>query len=751
MNPQDFKRILVSFADNTKDIALDRNEILIQIRDEIMQINIHQEATELIITENNTNYPAMSWITTRLAKLPQLADRILEFIKPEEFFICPNGSLVDDLRNDPSEVEKTIENISSELFRLVDNKEPFASKVIYITSDAGEGKSTIINELAREQARKYKNKQTNWLLLPVQLGGGPFMRLDDLIIASLVNRYRFPNFYFDSLIELIKEGVIVLALDGFEEMFMQSDEGEALSSLGQIMNKLDSRGTVMIAARKAYFDYKNLSVQARLFDSLKINNIYFSRLQIQRWGKNQFLSYASKREFHNTGLLYDELVKLLGENNSLLTRAVLVRQLFEIFKTDEEIIELSTKLSTLEIESHFSSFVDSIISREANQKWINRSIDPAQALIPASDHKELLSILAQEMWLDNRDLINLEMLEFLLEFFSTNKKYSAEIFRQIKERIKQHALIVNSQMAPNSFSFDHEEFKNYFLGIAIANKLMSSNASNDNVLIKILRNSSLPYRALMSVIVKLKECNIDISTLIVLYSELVKNESQMSFLRENFSIILLKYISVNKLTGVLLSNLVLPLDSLININLNEIQFVNSSFQNTGVSHSQITKCIFENCAFDRLEIPNENQIAESKLIDCSVNCIYDLNEEHSYFDPQMIKNKLKTYGFQIIENKTVDIEAKVETQIDGNILFIEKLIRCYTRSTYLSESVLKIKFGRRYSEFEDDLLPILIKNDILERLVDASVGYRLKKSMSNITDALQSSNGSFEQLLKALS
>ena len=123
-------------------------------------------------------------------------------------------------------------------------------------------------------------------------------------------------------------------------------------------------------------------------------------------------------------------------------------------------------------------------------------------------------------------------------------------------------------MAPNSFSFDHEEFKNYFLGLAIAKKLSSITSKNDNTLIKILRNSYLPYRTLTSVIYKLKKSDVEINELIDLYNELLKNESEMSFLKENLSLIILKYVSGNNLTNITLKNLALPIDSLVNSSLN---------------------------------------------------------------------------------------------------------------------------------------------------------------------------------------
>ena len=80
------------------------------------------------------------------------------------------------------------------------------------------------------------------------LGGRPFLRFDDVVIGELVNRFRFQFFYYDAFIELVKMGVLVPAFDGFEEMFIESGSGEALSALGNLMNTLESSGSVLISA-----------------------------------------------------------------------------------------------------------------------------------------------------------------------------------------------------------------------------------------------------------------------------------------------------------------------------------------------------------------------------------------------------------------------------------------------------------------------------------------------------------------------
>src|SRR5690606_6114378 len=183
--------------------------------------------------------------------------------------------------------------------------------------DAGEGKSTLINHTARMQAALYKQKKTDWLLLPVSLGGRTFMRFDDVIVGTLMNRLRFNVLFYDSFIELVRLGAIVPALDGFEEMFVEGTSGDAISALGNLMQALQSSGASVIAARKAYFQYKSLRAQTRLLDSMSGQSVSFSRIGIRRWNKDQFLNYAAKRGIADATDIYLQVANQLSSDHPL--------------------------------------------------------------------------------------------------------------------------------------------------------------------------------------------------------------------------------------------------------------------------------------------------------------------------------------------------------------------------------------------------------------------------------------------------
>ena len=50
--------------------------------------------------------------------------------------------------------------------------------VLYLTADAGEGKTTLISQLAHAQAKRFRKRDSDWLLVPISLAGKPFLRFD---------------------------------------------------------------------------------------------------------------------------------------------------------------------------------------------------------------------------------------------------------------------------------------------------------------------------------------------------------------------------------------------------------------------------------------------------------------------------------------------------------------------------------------------------------------------------------------------
>lgn len=748
MNIQDFKRIITSFADKPSDLQMDKGQLLTEIRGELIQVKVTTKDGTLYVTENDLEESAVSWIKNRIACLPQLAERILDYIPGEDSFVDPRGEMLDELEFDPEEKEREVEHSTQKLVEILGRKVPGTSSIVYLTSDAGEGKTTLINNLAKVQAKNFKEKKGDWLLVPIPLGGRPFLRFDDIVIASIVNNLRFRFFYYESFIELVRLGLLVPAFDGFEEMFMQSSTGEALSATGGLINKLESSGSILIAARKAYFDYKSFSSQAKLFDTIN-SSVSFARLAIQRWDKDQFVEYAKQKQVKNADDIY-KLVssKLNNKLHPILTRPVLIKQLLEVFSDIGNVEDLVSKLESA--TSYFPTFVNAIIEREANMKWIDTSGEPFKPILKIREHYELLSLLAEEMWLNNSESLKDSVLELISELFGEQNKFNVQTIRQIKERIKQHALIVRVDGSNPNYKFDHEEFREFFLGVSIANKIAEAKLLE---LRNILRKAPLPFQTAESIVSTLKSKNLSLDTVKTFLDEVIKGEVQTSFVKENIGNIIIRLINNSDVTSLRIDNYEFPTNSFSTVKLQNTTFYSCHFQNTSLQNSEISNCTFINSGFDRIEVNSLTSFNNVILRDCEISTVYDITKDKGFYDSDSIKLFLGNKGVLMESSEVIFEEVTAQGIVeDEDLELTEKALRRFIRSNSpINDNIFRIRLGNKADYFFKKIVPELLKRNILLELEYVGQGqkrrFKLGVSFSRIDAALTASKGNFEAFL----
>ena len=261
MHINDFKSIVETFADPGTEILYENAKTIFSVKGILLDVTITTKDGDVLVDDGTGTVSAGSWILKRLANLPLLASRLKESVGDTNLFVSPAATLLPSLEIRPDEtLTCTTDALTTTLQALTDTS-PLETTILYITSNAGEGKTFLINQMAKEQAQRYLDRKANWLLVPIPLGGKHFLRFDDIIVGALQNRYRFPFLYYNSFLALVRMGVIVPAFDGFEEMFVESSSGEAFSAMGILVSALDSRGALVVAARKAYFEFESLRTQ----------------------------------------------------------------------------------------------------------------------------------------------------------------------------------------------------------------------------------------------------------------------------------------------------------------------------------------------------------------------------------------------------------------------------------------------------------------------------------------------------------
>lgn len=501
--------------------------------------------------------------------------------------------------------------------------------MLYITSDAGEGKTTIINEMARSQALRFKQKETSWLLLPISLGGRSFLTFDDVVVAELVNRFRFQLFYYEAFLQLVRLRVIVPAFDGFEEMFVEGSSGEALSALGNLMHDLESSGSVLIAARKAYFEYQSFRTQAKLFDAIGNNSVAFARFKLNRWDKDRFLQYGRKRDLQNVDDVYAKVCARLGLEHPLLTRAVLVERLVDVAK-DGGVDALLEHLGT-DPEDYFFQFVNTIVEREANEKWIDRSGTPHQPLLTMDEHHALLSMVAQEMWLTSSETLRGDYLDLVAELFSGEHRKPVQVAIQITRRLRQHSLITSELAGGALYTFDHEDFRRFYLGQALGEVLLSSDVA---AMSAFLQKAALPTATAEAALNAVRRRHGDMHRMLTVLQTLVTSAASTSYVTDNAGMLAVRLLELlDDHHAVTVGRFTFPPDALKGRLFGHVTFNDCHFQGTSLENARIGRCRFVGCRVYRFEWAADFSAAGAVLDRTQIACVVPDTDGVGIYDP----------------------------------------------------------------------------------------------------------------------
>jgi hypothetical protein len=740
-----FQRILTAFADAPADIDVARGKLLVEIRDELIEAYIVTRSGLLMVTENDDTLSAEDWIIKRIARLPLLADRILTHVPEERAFVSPSGAMLDRLDDSPLDEDIPLDDAATSLLTILGSRPAAVASVIYLTSDAGEGKTTLIHHLARRQAQLYKAKKQDWLLVPVSLGGRTFMRFDDVIVGALVNRLRFPMLYYDAFIELVRLGVLIPALDGFEEMFVEGSAGDAMSALGNLVAILKSSGTLLISARKAYFEYKSLQAKTRLLDTLGGQFVSFAKVGINRWDRSRFIQYADKRGVPNGREIYEEFAMKLGNEHPLLTRAVLVKRLL---KVAGEVSERKKVIDDIESnpDDYFRQFIGAIIAREVEDKWLDKAGDVAQPLISHEEHYDLLAAVALEMWSSETESLPADTLDLVAEVFSDSKRKNKVITHQIIERLKQHALIVRADH--NRFGFDHEEFYHYFLGEAIGSLLVQKDIP---VIKHAFRQGVLPN---LSVDVAAR-CAIRRGTtpvqLVDTLGAICSTEPRASFIRDNSGGVIIRFVEYAGGQPVTVRHASVPPRSLAGRRFSDVGFEDCYFQATSLDHASLIRCRFSRCEFEEMEVGENTLVNETVLEDCVCRAVIPVHGETPVFAPEAVRHILRQTGFNLQFAAPAPPEGE-PVESDEELVLVERMLRAFMRATGVTENTFQRRLGARSAKFFKDVLPRLEEAGVVIEIPFQGGGsqrrYRLGMSYERLTELIEGCDGRFEEFLR---
>jgi hypothetical protein len=518
------------------------------------------------------------------------------------------------------------------------------------------------------------------------------------------------------------------------------------------MQAMKSSGTVMIAARKAYFEYKNLRTQTRLFDSLGGQAVTFSRLSLNRWNKARFLEYAEKRGVDNGKEIYEEVAAQLQPDHPLLCRAVLVNRLLDIATHPDTRHQLLHRI-TCNPSDYFRQFIGSIIHREAQEKWIDKVGEPAQPLITEEEHYELLSHVALEMWSSGNETLPSDVFTFISEMFADSKHKNATVAHQIVERVKQHALIVGGNSG--RFGFDHPEFYHFFLGEAVGQLLTRGDVSG---LRHAFRQGPMPSLSMETAARYLARIRPDFSESVGTINAVLASETKMSLVRENMSGILVFLLDIAQVAGCTFDGGAFPADALRGRHFSGISFKSSFFRRTSLEKTKLSDVEFADCEFEGVEITESAEIANVRLQECRIHSVVPREADTTVFAPAAIDAALTRAGFTLAPHSTETLPEIQQEPIDLEeaVKAVERLLRAFMRSPAgLNENTINQRLGSHAALFFRDVYPQMQSHGLISEMEYRGSGtqrrFRLLVRLDQLNNALEGCGGNFEEFIRLAS
>lgn len=715
---ENIKRDLSSFADDELDMICDmQGNFMFERHGQVVKIKIKEDDEgRLLVEYNNSDIPYKTFLAKELARLDVLATKIIQRSSGlNELYVDP---CVIWMNMDQHKETKATDVLCDETSKgaLV------GTKISFVTADAGHGKSMLLHQFQHLQAHKYLNGQTKYLFWHIDLHGRDLVRLNEAIMYEL-GELRISGLYYSSILTLMRNHLIVLGIDGFDELAAEKGGETALNSLSSLVSQMQGRGVLIAASRRAFFNSQDYLKRTGILRQNLGYGCVFNEIKIKNWRREQCSEYLKKYTYSDGE--YSKLLSLLkSESHPLLERPYLFTKLVG-YSYDDAITpsEFVGKRDGGTLDS-INGVIEAFIDREVD-KWTHRDKETGKPYLNFDQHVRLLSELALDMWSGQKNIISVENIQLILTILFEEWKISSQMQPLILRMVESHAMLLTVEGRDDYRRFDHEEFKNFFLSRALFAIISEAIRLHEyKKLYKFLYVAQLPD-AVAQYLATLIDKN-DVSNVFDALMAIKKNEWKPSYIQSNIGTLLpyllngydsaRSFVIEDKVN---FTSLVFENKSVKNLVFKKCYFVNISFKNT-----KMTNVRFEGCTFTGISIDNESENVFTDVYiadDCDINMVSlfskDGDDVYTEYSPLLINLLLAATGFSI--GKEYDKSSiSYGAEMSDFYKMVKRLLNKYSKTTSLYES--NIRQSPQYNFKNPDvvineIIPLLEKYEIVER------------------------------------
>ena len=344
----------------------------------------------------------------------------------------------------------------------------------------------------------------------------------------------------------------------------------------------------------------------------------------------------------------------------------------------------------------------------------------------------------------------------MADYYCETTRRNAPQARQVRARIRGHALLVSSANSQNAVEFDHDEFRLYFLGEGIAQQIRPLNAKAKAEVLGTFRRGVIPADAMLALVRSLtRNERSDPLEVIKFLFDVSSMDAQASYTRENIAELAIRLLNGLDGNGLTVTGQAFGHDALRDKKITGVTFKNCCFSPTNLESTSLKECKFIECSFIRLNLASSTVVSGVDFQDCTFEALASTVSDREFWNPMEIRRQLENAGFTFLDVRPVQTAPTQVRPIDPEIVDIEKLVRYFMRSTHMSESVIRIKLSGRGQTFISETLPLLLRCGVLVEIPNLGAGdqlrFRLGTTLQVINDAMAAADGDFEQFLAQFS
>lgn len=712
---------IATFADDIDDIIYESDgSITFERMGLVLQLRLAKKGEEVAIQYEGKEFGYREFLAKELAHLEQFAKKILQKDDEEEelSYVDPDAVLVKVCGSKKGRALDVLQN-------ECDDPAWLGARIVFVTADAGHGKSYLLRQFQRMQAKKYLEKESDYIFWHIDLHGRELVRLNEAIMYELGD-LRITGLYYNSIITLIKNGLIILAIDGFDELAAEKGGDVALGSLTNLVTELDGDGILVAASRRTFFNTQDYIQRAGLMNQKVSADCEFDEIRLQNWQEKQCVEYLNVY-YSNPQKEFDALKSLFRSSLShpLLERPFLFTKIVSFASTDRKTpYEFVSHGGENDLDS-INNIIGAFVRREVT-KWSTTEKDTGKPFLNFNQHLRLLAEVANEMWVEQKDSISIDTIAFILAILFDEWKTDIDLRPMITRMAESHALLPVSNAGDKYRRFDHEEFRNYFLALALA-KIVSECVKIDNFssAYSFLKIAQLPDTVSQYLVLQLKEEELRATLWGIM--KIFQSEIKATYAQSNFGTLIpfiLDQINSTEVitigSSVVFSSLVFENKTIKNVVFKDCTFINISFCNT-----KMENVLFDTCSFT--DIRFNNIVRNNRFVDVIIdeNCVVSkvtiyVTEEDNYseYSPGNISNMLKEQGIRRT-SKGEKIEDKPFVNSEYRKA-VKRFLNKFMSSAYLYEKNIKedpIYNSRKFDMIINEIIPQLLKFGIIEEVV----------------------------------